>query len=234
MCDLGIGAAIAIGAASAGVNQKAQADAASEQNKYRAQLGISQNERYKLNAESVIKDVGLQIDQLGKRQIEQAAATRQELENYARNARQAGATVRAQTAAAGIEGRTVDILHAEFERDIAEFESATARGMKSFRAQSSLEAQAIYARGQSAINQGYPNPLPPVATVNPLTNVMNGITTGLLAYSALQSFKTPNLGSPGVGAAANPNTVGPIGPTPNPMTAGATPYYLSRPITPLF
>ena len=202
MCDLGIGAAVGIGAASAAVNQQAQVQAADEQNRYRQQLGISQNQRYKENAEAVVKDVGLQLDQLVRRDFEQAAATRQELENLTRNARMAGASTRVATAAAGIEGRTVDLLHAEFERDIAEFESSAARNMQSFRSQANFEAQAIYARGQSAINGGYPNPLPPTATVSPLTNLMNGVTTGIAAYGAIRSFSGP----PGVGEAANPNT----------------------------
>lgn len=214
MCDFGIGAAIAIGAASAAVNQKAQSDAASQQNKYRSQLGIAGNERYRQTVLAVTKDVGLQIDQLARRDIEQAAATRQELENLTRNARMAGATVRAQTAAAGIEGRTVDLLHQEFERDVAEFESAATRSFQSFRAQSAMEAKAIYARGQNAINNGYPSPLPPVATVSTATNILGGLTTGLAAYSALQSFNTP----PGVGAAANPTTA------PTPPNFTQTPF----------
>lgn len=202
MCDLGIGAAIAIGAASAGVNQKAQTDAANEQNRYRAQLGISGNQRYQETVKAVTRDVNLQIGQLARRDMEQAAATRQELENLTRNARLAGSSTRVATAAAGIEGRTVDMLHQEFERDVAEYESAAQRNLKNFRVQADMEAKAIYARGQNAINNGYPNPLPPVATVNPLTNIMSGVTTGLAAYSALSSFSGP----PGLGQAANPST----------------------------
>jgi len=214
MCDFGIGAAVAIGAASAAASQKAQSDAASAQNKYREQLGIAGNTAYEQTALAVVKDVNLQIDQLMKRDMEQAAATRQELENLSRNARMAGATVKAQTAAAGIEGRTVDFLHAEFERDIAEFESAATTSFQSFRAQSSMEAKSIYARGQNAINNGYPNPLPPVATVSTATNLLGGLTTGLSAYSALRSFNTPS----GVGAAANPTTV------PNNIPQTQTPF----------
>lgn len=202
MCDILVGTAIGIGAASAAVNQYGQTQAANEQNRYRQQLGISQNQRYKENADAVIKDVGLQMDQLVRRDLEQTAAVRQELENFTRNARGAKATTTVATAAAGIEGRTVDLLHQEFERDIAEFESVAQRNLKSFRTQTNMEAQAIYARGQSAINNGYPNPLPPVATVSPLTNLMNGVTTGIGVYGAMRSFQTP----PGIGAAANPST----------------------------
>jgi hypothetical protein len=202
MCDFGIGAAIAIGAASAAANASAQAKAANEQNRYRRSLGISQNKQYEENAAAVVRDVGLQIDQLAQRDIEQAAATRQELEKVSRDAREAGATARAMTAAAGIEGRTVDLVHAQFNRDVAEFESVAARNIRNFRSQSSMEAKAIYARGQNAINQGYPNPLPPVATVSPATSIMNGITTGIGVYGALSSFQSP----PGVGATANPTT----------------------------
>ena len=179
MCDPVSITAVAVGAASAGANASAQAKAANEQNKYRRSLGIAQNRQYEENAAAVIKDVGLQIDQLAQRDIQQASATRQELESVSRNAREAGATARAQTAAAGVEGRTVDLLHAQFSRDVAEFESVASRNLRNFRAQSQMEAQAIYARGQNAINQGYPNPLPPVATVSPATSIMQGISTGI-------------------------------------------------------
>lgn len=202
MCDILAGTAIAVGAASAAVNQQAQTKAANEQNRYRQQLGISQNQRYKENAEAVIKDLGLQMDQLIQRDFQQSAAVRQELENYTRNARMAAASTQVATAAAGIEGRSVDLLHQQFERDVAEFESAAQRNIQAFRAQSNMEAQAIYARGQSAINNGYPNPLPPVATVSAATNIMNGVTTGIGIYGALRSFQSP----PGVAATANPNT----------------------------
>lgn len=202
MCDPLSITAVAVGAASAGANASAQAKAANEQNKYRRSLGIAQNKQYEENAAAVIKDVGLQIDQLAQRDIQQASATRQELESVSRNAREAGATARAQTAAAGVEGRTVDLLHAQFSRDVAEFESVASRNLRNFRAQSQMEAQAIYARGQNAINQGYPNPLPPVATVSPLTSVMQGISTGIGVYGALGSFKGP----PGVGEVSNATT----------------------------
>lgn len=202
MCDPLSITAVAVGAASAAANASAQSKAANEQNKYRRSLGISQNRQYEENAAAVIKDVGLQIDQLAQRDIQQASATRQELESVSRNAREAGATARAQTAAAGVEGRTVDLLHAQFSRDVAEFESVASRNLRNFRAQSQMEAQAIYARGQNAINQGYPNPLPPVATVSPATSIMQGISTGIGVYGALGSFASP----PGIGAASNATT----------------------------
>lgn len=229
MCDILSMTAVAIGAASTGANVASQAQAAGEQNRYRRSLGISQNKQYQENAEAVIRDVGLQIDQIAQRDIERIAAARQEIEGISRNVREAGATARAATAAAGIEGRSVDLLHSQFSRDIAEFESSMSRNVRTMRAQSAIEAEAIYARGQNAINQGYPNPLPPVATVNPLTSIMNGITTGLSAYSALSSFRTP----PGVGAAANVTTNNAAAPwylqaNPSPGTFG-TPSLLAAP-----
>ena len=87
-----------------------------------------------------------------------------------------------------------------------------ARNIQNMRMQSSIDAKAIYARGQSAINQGYPNPLPPAQTASPAMSIMNGITTGLSAYSTLNSaFQSPD-----AGAGANPVTSG-------------TPYLLQRP-----
>lgn len=215
-----VAVAVGVGVASAGVNLYAQSKAAKEQNRYRQQLGISEERKYVQNAQAVIKDVGLQIDQMAQREIQQSASVRQELENITRSAMEAGATARTQTAAAGIEGRTVDVLHNQFRRDVAEFESAAIRNVKTFRAQSAMEAAAIYARGQNAINQGYPNPLPPPATVSPATSILNGITTGLSVYAAGRSFMTPS----GVGATANPATV------PNNPNA---PYFLqAAPTTP--
>lgn len=203
-----VAVAVGVGVASMGVNLAAQSQAAREQNRYRRSLGISQNKQFEQNAAAVIQDVGLQIDQLAKRDIETAAATRQELETISRNAREAGATVRTMTAAAGVEGRTVDTLHAQFARDVAEFESTAIRNITNFRAQSAMEARAVYARGQNAINNGYPNPLPPVATVNPATSIMSGITTGIGVFGTLRGAGAPG-GGDGAGAAANPATIPP-------------------------
>ena len=205
-------AAVGIGVASAGVNYASQASAANTQNAYRRRLGISQNKQFQENATAVIKDIGSQIDQLAQRDIQQAAATRQELDGIIRNARQTQGSFRAQVGAAGVQGRSVDMLHDQFQRGVAEFESVAARNLQNMRMQSSIDAKAIYARGQSAINQGYPNPLPPAQTASPAMSIMNGITTGLSAYSTLNSaFQSPD-----VGAGANPVTSG-------------TPYLLQRP-----
>jgi hypothetical protein len=205
-------AAVGVGLASAGVNYASQASAANSQNAYRRRLGISQNKQFQENATAVIKDVGSQIDQLAQRDIQQASATRQELDGIMRNARQTQGAFRAQVGATGVQGRSVDVLHDQFQRNVAEFESVAARNIQNMRMQSGMEAKAIYARGQSAINQGYPNPLPPAQTVSPATSIMNGITTGLSTYAVLN----PALKSPDVGAGANPVTSG-------------TPYLLQRP-----
>lgn len=212
-----VAVAVGVGVASAGVSLAAQSQAARQQNAYRRSLGISQNEQYAKNAQAVTRDVGFQIDQLAQREIETVAATRLELEKVSRDARESGATARTMTAAAGIEGRTVDILHAQFRRDVADFESVTARNLRNYRAQSAMEAKAIYARGQNAINNGYPQPLPPVATISPATSIMQGLTTGLSVYGTLGGLAKPDLG-----AAANATTAAP------------PPYFLARnsPVTP--
>jgi hypothetical protein len=199
MCTWELGVAAAIGAASSGAQLAAQNKAAKEQNAYRSRLGVSGNKQYLQNAESVIRDVGSQVDQTVRQNIERSSAVRQELEGISRNARQAKATATTVTAAAGVEGRSVDLLHAEFDRDVLEFESAAVRNLSNMRTQMGMEIQAIYARGQSAINGGYPAPLPPAANPSPWLPLINGVTTGISTYSALQSFRTPN----GVGAQAN-------------------------------
>jgi hypothetical protein len=201
MCGL-VEAAIGIGVANAAVGVASQATAANEQNDYRRRLGISQNRAYRENAAAVIKDVGLQVDQLARREIEQANATQNELSNIARSVREASATARTQQAAVGVEGVSADLLHLQFERDVAEFESTAMRNVRNFHRQSNMEAQAIYARGPGAINSGYPNPLPPAATINPFASIMNGITSGISVYGALSSFQGP----PGIAASAGATT----------------------------
>ena len=227
------GAGVAVAAASTAVNVSAQKKAASEQNRYRAELGISQNRQYEMNAAGVLQDVGLQIDTLARQQIQREAATRVELENVTRNVREASATATATMASAGIEGRTVDMLHNQFSREVAEFESAAMRNLESARSQSALEAAAIYARGQNAINGGYPAPLPPVATANIGTSVLNGVATGLSASTSLWAFRTPT----GVGGAAAPGGVvnNPSAPyylQAAPTTSVGTPALLAAPPTP--
>lgn len=208
MCGI-VEAAIGIGVASAGANMAAQGAAASEQNSYRRRLGIAQNRQYQENAGAVMRDIGMQVDQLARRDLEMAAATSNELQNITRNVREASATARTQQAAAGVEGVSVELLHMQFERDVAEFESTAMRNVRNARYQSNMEAQAIYARGQSAINQGYPPPLPPAQTVSPWASLMNGVSTGLNAAMALSSFQAPT----DIGAGAN-------------LTTSGTPFFL--------
>jgi hypothetical protein len=211
MCDPtgGIIASVAIGAASAAAQADAQNKAAKEQNAYRARLGVAGTKQYVQNAEAVIRDVGSQVDQIVRQNTERQLAVRQELEGISRNAREAKATYSTVAAAAGVEGRSVDLLHAQFDREVMEFESAAARNISNMRTQMGVEIEAIYARGQSAINGGYPAPLPPAANPSPWLPLINGITTGISTYGALSSFQTPS----GVGSQANANT-SPPPPTP--------------------
>ena len=201
-----------VGLASAGAGIASQANAADQQNSYRNRLGITGNRKFKENADAIISDIGLQIDQLGQREIQQQAAIRQELSGFARNARETSGTYAARSGALGVQGSSVDAVHQQFARDVLDFEATSRRQMQDYRAQAAFEAQGIYSRGQSAINQGYPNPLPPVATVSPATSIMNGVSTGFAVYSSLGSFKTPS----GVGSSANPSlTPPPLLATPN-------------------
>lgn len=207
MCDVtgGIVTSVLLGAASAAAQADAQNKAAKEQNAYRARLGVAGNKQYLQNAEAVIRDVGSQVDQVARRNMEQSMAVRQELEGISRNAREAKATYTTVAASAGVEGRSVDLLHAQFDRDVMEFESAANRNLSNMRTQMGMEIEAIYARGQSAINSGYPAPLPPAANPSPWLPIINGITTGISTYGALSSFRTPT----GVGSAATPGTGAP-------------------------
>ena len=225
MCDAtGIAVtSLIMGAGTAIAGGASQSQAASAQNRYTRQLGEAQAEQYKLTERSVVRDVGLQIDQLAQREFEQTAATRLELENITKNVRQAAGTTRVAQAAMGVEGRSVDMLHQQFEREIAGFESTAMRNLRNMRYQSNMEAQAIYARGQSILNSGVPAPLPPSATWSPLLNVLQGATVGLQTASALQSFNTPaGVGSNVAGGAGNsmPNL---IPATPPPVNFRVTP-----------
>ena len=206
MCGIieAIVASTAIAAASSAANIASQNQAARAQNSYNRRLGIAQNKQYEQNAAAVRQDVLMQTEMLARRNLEQRAATQNELQGIARNVREASGSAAAMQAGAGIEGRSVDLLHAQFAREVAEYESVAARNIRSATTQANMEAQAIYARGQSAINSGYPNPLPPSQTVSPFTSLLNGAATGISVATALNSFQTPN----GVGPTANPGTSG--------------------------
>lgn len=193
--------ALGVGAVAAGVGMAAQKKAADEQNAYRNRLKISGQQNYENNKEAVIKDVGLQIDQLGLRELQARASARLELEGIARAAKSASATSAVSFGRAGITGQSVNLLHQQFERDVLEHESAFIRTQDNMRQQFSMDAQGIYARGEAAINAGTPAPLPPVQTVSPATSIMNGISTGFSVYGSLGSYKTPSgVGTGGVPA----------------------------------
>lgn len=215
MCDAtGIAVtSLIMGAGTAVAGGVSQSQATRAQNRYNRQLGEAGLAQYQETEKSVVRDVGLQIDQLAQREFEQTAATRQELENITKNVRQAAGGLRVTQAAMGVEGRSVDMLHQQFEREIAGFESTAMRNIRNFRYQSNMEAQAIYARGQSILNSGVPSPLPPAATWSPVLNALQGATTGIQTASALQSFRGPN----NLGGAGNPMpAIAPI-PSPPPM-----------------
>ena len=199
MCEP-VSISLGIGAIAAGVGMAAQKKAADEQNAYRRRLKIAGQTSYEMNKDAVIKDVGIQIDQLGLREIQARAAARLELEGISRAAKNASATSAVAFGRAGITGQSVDLLHQQFERDVLEHESAYVRTQDNMRQQFSMDAQGIYARGEAAINAGTPAPLPPVQTVSPATSIMNGISTGFGVYGSLGSFKTP----PGVGTGGTP------------------------------
>ena len=206
MCEpISIGLGVAAASTAAGLYSQQQA--ANSQNDYRSRLSIANNANYKANAEGVIKDIGYQVDALAQRDIQNSNATRAELENAFRGARESQKSYDVGAAGRGVEGRTVDYVHEQFNRDVADFESAAARNIANFRTQSSMEAKAIYARGQSAINGGYPAPLPPTATVSPATSIMNGVSTGFAAFGALGGSLNNPLGGAGASSAATSGSI---------------------------
>jgi len=195
MCEpVSIGLAVA--GASMAAQSAAQSSAAKSQNKYRAALGEAQNREFEQTVESVKRDIGLQTDALMAQRIEVIDQQKQELQNATRDARQSSATMRAGAVEAGVEGRSIDLLHQQLERDTMELQSAAIRNISNYTMQINREAQSIYSRGQSIINQGYPSPLPPPANVNygliAVNSATAGLNAGLASYSA---FNAPNTGT---------------------------------------
>lgn len=194
MCDpvsIGLSTFAASMAAQAG----AQSSAAKSQNRYRSAMGEAQNKQFEQTVESVQRDIGLQVDTLVAQRLQVIDQQRQELQNITRDARQSSASFRAAQAEMGVEGRTVELAHQQFERDVLDFESAATRNVTNYTAQINREAQAIYSRGQSIINSGYPSPLPPPAQVNYGLIAVNAATSGLNAgLSSYSAFTNPNPG----------------------------------------
>lgn len=205
MCDpvsATVGVLVAAGQAAA--QSAAQASAARAQNKYRANLGTAQNKAFDETVASVRKDIGLQTDALFAQRSEQIDAQRQELQNITRDSRQASSGYRAMVAETGISGKSAELVHSQFERDVLEYESSASRNITNMTLQTNREAQAIYSRGQSIINQGYPSPLPPPAKVNMALIGIQGALTGISVGTSLHgAFGTPN---PGTGPALGPTS----------------------------
>lgn len=200
MCNpLAVG--LAVGGATMAAQGIAQSQAARAQNRYLTSQGKAQDENYRKTVESVTKDIGLQTDALMAQQTEAIAAQKQQLQGIARDARNASSSFGVAAAEAGVTGRTVDTVHQQFEREVLEFSSAAQRNITNYTAQLNREARAIYSRGQSIINQGYPAPLPPYQSVNygliAVQSAVAGLNAGLASYPA---FNTPNVGQLGAGA----------------------------------
>lgn len=183
---------LAVSAASTAANSAASSSAARKQNRYLTAQGQAQDENYRRTVESVREDVGIQTDALMAQQIEAISAQKQQLQNITRDARSASSAYTASVAEMGIEGRTVEQVHQQFERGVLEFESAAVRNISNYTSQLNREARAIYNRGQSIINQGYPAPLPPYQSVNfgliATQGAIAGLQSGLAYHSAT---KTP-------------------------------------------
>ena len=117
MCNpMAIG--IAVAAASTAASVASSASAASQQNKYLRSQGQAADENYRQTVEAVQRDVGLQTDALMAQQIETVAAQKQQLQNISLDARAASSAYTASQAETGIEGRTVQLVHDQFERDL--------------------------------------------------------------------------------------------------------------------
>lgn len=195
MCNpMAIG--LAVGGASMAAQAVAQRQAANSQNRYLTAQGQAQDENFRKTVESVREDIGVQTEALMAQQVEAIAAQKQQLNNIVMDARQASSSFTALTAETGVEGRTVDMVHEQFQREVLGFESVALRNISNYTSQLNREARAIYNRGQSIINQGYPSPLPPYQSVNYGLIGVQAATQGLQAgLASVDAFRTPSTGT---------------------------------------
>lgn len=194
MCEA-VTVGLIVGGLSAASSVAGQAAASSQQNKYLRSQGKAGDENYRKTVEAVQKDIGLQTDTLVAQQMETIAQQKQQLQNITLDARSASSSYTALQAETGAEGRTVQMVHDQFEREVLNFTSATTRNITNYTAQLNREASSIYARGQSIINSGYPAPLPPFQSVNFASSIMSGAATGIGAgISAHSALQAPNVG----------------------------------------
>lgn len=172
---LGLG----IGGLNIGASLFSQSSAAAKQNAYLAAQARAANENYQNTIEAVVKDVGLQTDALARQKIETVAAQRMQLMQIGQEAKNTSSMYNAALAEAGVTGRSVQMLHDQFDRDVLDYLSVANRNISNFTAQMNRQAQSIYSRGQSIINQGYPSPLPPAASVDYFGSIAQGLTSGI-------------------------------------------------------
>ena len=192
MCDpISITAAV-VGAASSAASITSQNAAARNQANYNNKLAKANNERFAQTVAETRRDVGLQTDQLYDNLGEQRKAMLMQVNNVANDALKAAAVMETSYAAAGVEGRTVDQAIREFEVDFGNFAVARMDELDARYRQTIVEAQAIRNRGQSIINQGVPQPLPPVMMPSPIPAILNGATTAISVASSLQSLRPPS------------------------------------------
>lgn len=205
MCEpVSITAAI-VGAASTAASISSQNSAYRQQAAYQNRLAKSQNEQFAKTIAEVRSDVGLQTDQLYANFGEQRKAMFMSVNNVAMDAMKAAAITETSAAASGVQGRTVDQAIREFETDFGNFAVSRLDELDARYKQMLVEAQSIRSRGQSIINQGVPQPLPPLQKPSPIPAILNGATTALSVASSLQSLRGPP-GSFATGTGAS-NTV---------------------------
>jgi hypothetical protein len=146
------------------------------------------NQRYLETAEAVEKDVNLQTDVLFRQYDQVRQQSFAQIRAVAADARRGMAVTAARNAERGIKGRSAEAAIDEFERDFLDFENLRLTELKDRRAQMSLEAQAIHARGQSVINGAYPSPLPTIQGGSILVPILQGATAGLAVAGSLAAI----------------------------------------------
>lgn len=216
---------LAVGGATAAAGIVGQNEAYGDAVEAQQRRASFEAERYQKLADETTRDVFQQIETLRTQADQVRQSVFSQIRAVAADARKATGVTRALAAERGVTGRSVEAQIEEFERDFADFENMRLTELKDRRRQYTLEEQAIYNRGQSIINSGYPQPLPPIRGGSPLVPLLQGATTGLSVAGSLASLADSSM----LKGLTENMSGGPIGQTipqtnfqtPNPMTVSS-------------
>lgn len=181
-------ASLAIGGATAAAGVVGQNEAYGDAVEARNRRAAYDAERFQQTVSETTRDVFQQIETLRVQADQVRQSVFSQIRAVAGDARKAAGVAKAVAAERGVQGRSVEAQIDEFERDFSEFENMRLIELSDRRRQYNLEEQAIRNRGQSIINSGYPQPLPPIRGGSPLVPILQGATAGLSVAGSLSSL----------------------------------------------